>query len=345
VFESELSTTNLNVATEPPIDHEAEAARPEGMTDDEWSNICNLTLALRLTSISLWINMRKREGSSDPPVKSDPSVKPKTIPSLQDLFPLCPDSQRAIPNVFLRSAIFSATQGKTRRLMNNELVPSQGGYEVRISTVESLEQSDLDVWLQSVHLARCSPLGTACEIKAYPFLEGLGRSNKGRGNYRWLKDSLRRLQNTLIEFKAGSIWIRFNLINQTIGNEETKNIVLQFDPLLMKLFVPDSWTALWWQQRLQLKRKALALWLHGYYASHAEPYPVKVETLMKLCGSGAKDKKHYKESLKVALEQLKKVSGIITMIDEDDLVIAKKPPSPSQARHLIKKMTPKNGSR
>ena len=29
----------------------------------------------------------------------------------------------------------------------------------------------------------------------------------------------------------------------------------------------------------------LAQWLHGFYASHAKPFPIKIETLHRLCGS------------------------------------------------------------
>jgi hypothetical protein len=219
--------------------------------------------------------------------------------------------------------------------MRGELVPSQDGYEIRVTAVESLDQADLDIWLQAVHLARSNPLGSICVVKGYAFLKELGLA-KGGNDYVWLKDSLRRLQNAVIEFKVGPQWIRFSPITQASGNDETKMITLQFDPLLLKLFIPDSWTALWWEERRALKRKPLALWLHGYYASHADPYPVKVETLMRLCGSKAKHKYQFKEMLKMAFNQLEKVAGIKAVFD-GELIKIEKTPTPSQARHLLKK--------
>lgn len=184
-----------------------ETVKPEGMTDEDWNGICDLPLTIRPNSIILWESMKKR--ASEPQVTTCPPVE-TPLPTLQDILPLCPDSQRAIPNVFLRSAIFSVA--KAKESLRQKLVPAQGGYEVRITASESLNQSDLDVWLQAVHMAKNSPLGTVCEIKAHSFLNGIGRS-KGGKDYDLLKTSLIRLQNTLIEFKAGAKWIRFNLIS------------------------------------------------------------------------------------------------------------------------------------
>lgn len=218
--------------------------------------------------------------------------------------------------------------------MNGELLFSQEGYEIRVTAVESLNQSDLDVWLQAVQSARATPLGMLCEVKGYAFLQELGLS-KGGKDYEWLKVSLRRLQNAVLEFKSGSRWIRISPIMQASGNDETKVIQLLLDPLLIKLFLPNKWSALWWEERRALKRKPLALWLHGYYASHAAPYPVKVETLWKLCGSSCVSKKNFKVQLKTAFQEVEKVAGIRAFFD-GELVRVEKAPTPSQARHLIK---------
>ena len=43
--------------------------------------------------------------------------------------------------------------------------------------------------------------------------------------------------------------------------------------------------------------KPLALWLHGFYASHAAPHPLSVEYLHKLSGSQTKRLRRFKENL------------------------------------------------
>jgi hypothetical protein len=65
----------------------------------------------------------------------------------------------------LRSALFAAIQGKTRARLKKQLLGSVQGVAVRY-TGEQLDQSDLDVWEQAVHLARRHPLGNVCHFTA-----------------------------------------------------------------------------------------------------------------------------------------------------------------------------------
>lgn len=319
-----------------------EAEKPEEMSEEEWDCIRDMSPDLRTVSINLWkqMSVRREERSSPSP---DIGVKTATAAWLQKQISMYPDLQMASPNVFLRSAIFSAIQGRTRRPMKNELVAAQSGYEIRMTTVETLDQSDFDVWLQSAQMARCSLPGTICIFTGYAFLKKLGRST-GASGYEWLNNSLRRLQNTMIEIKTGGRWGRFNLLNQSLGNDVTKLIKLQFDPLIIKLFTSDSWTALQWEERRRLRGKPLALWLHGYFASHAIPYPIKAETLWKMCGSDTERLRRFKESLKKAFAALEQVAGIKASIDPDcDLVVTEKNPSPAQGRYLANKYVRKKG--
>jgi hypothetical protein len=320
----------------------SECKKPEGMTKEEWSYIFDMSPDLRKTSISLWKQMVVHRDEALLP-SQDVVKHSVSQEKSKSLIPLCPDLHRASPNIFLRSAIFSAIQGKTRRSMKNELVAAQGGYEIRMTTVETLDQSDFDVWLQSAQMARCSPLGTVCIFTGYAFLKKLERGT-GASGYEWLKNSLRRLQNTTIEIKTGGKWGRINLLNQAFGDDSTKLIKLQFDPFIIRLFGFDSWTALRWEERRQLRGKPLALWLHGYFASHAVPYPIKAETLWKMCGSDTERLRRFKEALKKAFAELEKVAGIkATLVSDGDLVVTKKNPSPAQERHLLNKIAQKNG--
>ena len=319
------------------ISDNQETEKPERMGEEEWNVIRDMPRDLRQTSINLWKHMRVDRGLPDLLAEKQSQTLTQGIN-----IPLCPDLQRASPNIFLRSAIFSAIQGKNRRPMKNELIATQGGYEIRITVVETLDQFDFDVWLQAIHLARCSPLGTVCTFTGNSFLKAIGRSN-GKSDYTSLKKSLIRLRSAVLEIKCpDSSWITFNLIQEAGGINSRDVFMLSFNPFLIKLFAPDSWTALQWEQRLQLKRKSLALWLHGYFASHAAPFPIKIGTLMEMCGSETKEKKHFTAALKRALAELEKVANIIAYLD-GDLIITKKIPSPSQGRFLMKKEKKKSG--
>ena len=59
---------------------------------------------------------------------------------------------RGVPNSVLRGALFAAVQGKNRVAMKAELLAVQKGMEIRF-TGWQLDQSDLDVWEQALHLA------------------------------------------------------------------------------------------------------------------------------------------------------------------------------------------------
>ena len=49
-------------------------------------------------------------------------------------------------------------------------------------------------------------------------------------------------------------------------------------PQLVELFGTDHFTRVEWEQRLALP-VGIATWLHGYYASHREPFPVSPSTI------------------------------------------------------------------
>ncbi|CAD6532279.1 hypothetical protein LMG28727_02916 [Paraburkholderia kirstenboschensis] len=56
------------------------------------------------------------------------------------------------------------------------------------------------------------------------------------------------------------------------------------NPKLQTLFAAEQFTQIDWNVR-RAGRKSLAQWLHGFYASHAKPYPMRTDTLLKLAGS------------------------------------------------------------
>jgi len=247
-------------------------------------------------------------------------------------FPLWPEPARGVANVALRSALFAAIDPKNRKSFTRKVVAVQSGFEIRFTGIQ-LCQSDLDVWEQALHLARLHPLGDRCSFTAHAFLKALERFT-GKAQHEWLKDTFARLQAGSVEITKGSQETYFgSLIDKGARDEITGRYVLQINPDLADLYA-TGWTAIDWTQRRRLKKKPLALWLHGFFATHAAPFPMKVELYRSLSGSQTKEKWNFKQNLKAALEALKKVGAIISYQFEGELLHVERVPSSSQQRHL-----------
>ena len=246
--------------------------------------------------------------------------------------PLWPDPKRGAPNAVLRGALFPAIQGKGRIALDRELLAAQDGITIRY-TGWQLTQSDLDVWEQVLHLARTQALGTECHFTAHGFLKALGRST-GKKDYEWLQTALERLTGAVVRISDGRRTYFGTLVEGGIRDEETGRYVVEINPKLAKFYGRSYWTQIDWQQRQALRRKPLALWLHGFYASHAEPYRVTVAYLHRLSGSQTKRLRKFKENLTQALSDLQAVGAIRGFEIRDDLVHVWTVPSKSQQRHL-----------
>ena len=253
-------------------------------------------------------------------------------------FPSWPELSRGVPNSALRGALFAAIQGKDRQYMKRELLAVQKGMKIRFTGMQ-LDQSDLDVWEQALHLTRMHPLGTRCEFTAHAFLKALGRST-GKPMHEWLKDTFARLGSCFVEITHNHLTYGGNLL-ELYRDEDTGRYCLEVNPKIVALY-NAGWTAIDWQQRQQLRRKPLALWLHGFYASHADPYPMKVEKLMQLSGSRTKEVWKYKQSLKKALSAVQTVGALSDFEIKDGLVYVDNVPSVSQRKHLTKARPAKN---
>lgn len=252
--------------------------------------------------------------------------------------PLWPEAKRGAPNAVLRSALFPAIQGKGRRYMREELIAVQEGVEIRYTGAQ-LDQADLDVWEQALHLARQNPLGTQCHFTAHAFLKALGRST-GKKDHKWLKSSLVRLSANAVEITAGRRTYFGSLIEGGVRDEDTGRYVVEINPKLAAFYGRTQWTQIDREQRQQLRGKPLALWLHGFYASHAAPYSLRVAYLHKLSGSQTKQLKHFKQNLTQALRDLEAAGAIKAFEIQDDLVHVRTVPSPSQRKHLAARRPP-----
>lgn len=269
------------------------------------------------------------------PVQSELTVTPAQLKKL----PLWPDVVRGVPNGVLRSALFGAIKKGPRRYMQGELVASLDGVDIRY-TGQQLDQGDLDVWESVLHVARVQQIGEQCRVTAYSMLKLLGKTDAGT-NRETLHKRLMRLKANAVEVKQGRYSYAGSLIDDVYRDDETREYVLILNPKLCPLFAADQFTQVDWSVRHALNGKPLAQWLHGYYASHAKPYPVNVTTLLKLSGSENADPSSGRQTLRKALDALTNASeanGQPFSYDiRGDLVNVEKKPSGTQRRHLLKK--------
>lgn len=267
--------------------------------------------------------------------KAAGSEEPKPSANVVQL-PLWPEPTRGTPNSFLRGALFAAIQGKERQTFKRELLASQKGQAIRF-TGWQLDQSDLDVWEQTAHLAKSHPLGNVCHFHINAFLRELGRDT-GKTQHEWLKDSFARLMSAGVEITEGRYTYGGTMLE--FKRDEIEGVYcVRLNPTILNLY-KAGWSAIDWEIRQKLRRKPLALWLHGYFSSNAENYPTKLETIQQLSGSRNPHKGSFKRQVNKALADLEAVGAIHGHSIEGDLVTIKRTPSPAQIRHIIKK-TPK----
>lgn len=253
--------------------------------------------------------------------------------------PLWPEPVRGVPNSILRSALFGAIKRGRRAYMQGQQVASYDGVTI-LQTGPRLDQADLDVWEQCMHLARHGGLGTKIQFTAHGFLKAIGRNTSG-ASHEWLKNAFRRLASSVVEIKEGRRAYFGPMLHHGARDDETGHYVIEINPAIVSLYGSDGWSSVEFEQRKALKRKPLAQWLHGFYSTHAKPYALKVETIHRLSGSENAQLAGFRRELRSALRKLEEVTGWAWEIDDGDLVHIRKGTTASQGRHLLRKTVKK----
>ncbi len=260
---------------------------------------------------------------------------PKNVVQL----PLWPDPVRAVPNGFLRSALFGVIAKGRRRYVDDEPIAAIDGVEIRYKG-ERLDQGDLDVWESVLHAVRLQALGSQCRVTSYALLRLMGKTDTGK-NRATLEKCIKRLVANAITVKQGRYVYIGSLIRSAAKDEETQEWVIELDEKLCLLFAADQYTRVEWAVRRKLDGKPLAQWLHGFYASHAKPFPLKIETLHRLCGSEAGEMWKFAQTLRKALDAVAEASAAhgegFSYKVRGDLVHVEKKAKVAQRRHLAKR--------
>ncbi|HHH9367217.1 plasmid replication initiator TrfA [Pseudomonas aeruginosa] len=244
--------------------------------------------------------------------------------------PLWPDINRGVPNAWLRCALFAGIQGRGRKALKSELLATVEGIEIRFSGWQ-LDQSDLDVWETVIHLARQHPIGNRVYFSESQILRELNRS-VGSSDRKWLRSVLVRLAGALVEVKLGERSF-FGTLLKGASDECSRRYVIELEPHLHALYM-TGWTQINWEDRVRLRRKPLALWLHGWFSSHAEPFPLTVSTIHRLSGSVNSHYGSFKRQLAQALDELVQIGSLVSWCFSGERVCVVRTPTASQQRHL-----------
>lgn len=251
------------------------------------------------------------------------------------LLPFCSDAYRSVPNGFLRSALFAAAAKGRRRFIDGEQLAAVDGIEIRY-TGQRLDQGDLDVWESVLHAVRLQDLGSQCRITSYGLLKLMGKTDTGK-NRATLNKRITRLVASALTIMQGRYSYIGSLLSFAAKDEKTQEWVIRLDAKLRALFEADQFTQVEWAVRHKLDGKPMAQWLHGFYASHAAPFAMRMETLLRLSGAENENPRSANQKLRKALDEVVLAcNGTFKYSICAELVKVTKRVSGAQKKHLEK---------
>ena len=282
----------------------------------------------RSLSEMLAVFAERGQQKQDEPAQGEPTApsEPQTATVIQ--LPLWAEAVRRMPNELLRSALFSARNRKQPRayLKNADIAVLFDGCITYLG--EELRQDDETVWLQLIHLAKEQPVGSVVEFTPYSFCKAI-QWPICKASYQRLRDCLGRMQATSLSVYSKRLGegVSLSMIPKFSWHDENKQTLkkyrVQVAAELVKLFDGGHYSQLEWAQRLALP-VGIATWLHGYYASHREPYPVKLETLKRGAGITTSSPARLRQLIEAALAELVAAGFLESWEIKGDLVCVKR---------------------
>jgi hypothetical protein len=228
--------------------------------------------------------------------KKDDEVLAKT--PVYSLIPEVFDQKRAIPNVFLRSALFGVIKQGRRQFVKELKIQSQSQYEV-FYTGERLDQNDLEVWDTLAYLAKNKCTEYELKISMYELCKMMEYSISKTTRDR-IKLRINRLQLCQVKIKYGKGLYAGSLIDDYYIDDSDGKIVLRLNSRFLSIFSTNDYTKVNKNVKRMLGDNQLASWLFHFYETHADPIPYKIEYLRNLSGSNS-EQKEFNRMLKTAL--------------------------------------------
>jgi len=251
------------------------------------------------------------------------------------LFPEWSDSRRAAPSAAFRSALFPALGRQKRRKLWDEQIYGVKGVTV-LFRGEQFDQSDLDVYLEILHLMRDQP--NEVEFTAYGLLKALGRPT-GKKDYIWLHSVIIRLTAGTVDMTSHMTRYFGHLIEGGERDEVTKKYVLSVNPKFARMF-KAAWSTVDIQQRRALKSDT-AKALHAYYSSHINPGLHGYDTLAGIAGLTNKHTGAMHRTILKAHKELEEIGFLLDYEPTKEGIKVKATMTPSQTRAAVKKASRK----
>jgi len=233
------------------------------------------------------------------------------------------DFERAAPSCVLRSALFGVVKRGRRRYLEDETLAAWGNDEIKYRG-QRLDQADLDVWMEMLHLCRETGLGATIEFEKYAFLNRIrpSQSKKSKKDWLWLESSMKRMIACCVEIKSGDKRYFGSLIESGAIDEESGRYVLSLNSKMVTLF--KAGMTLQHAEKRHLLNTDLAKWLagdiEGHGATEKKPYYGKVESFYKRCGAEVSRLGDFRKALRKAADELKKQKIIKSWkITKDDI--------------------------
>ncbi len=275
------------------------------------------------------------EPSTKPPIRSEHAPK---LPSFKEAY--------AVPNALLRAALFPARDVTApRQFLEKAPIFAVEGIQVTF-TGQEFDQTDLDVLLGILEIGAYVPVGQKFTFSAHALLKLLGRGTGGH-DHEWLRSVITRLRGGTVVIRHNKRRFMGGFFNDDDENEDTKHHTVSINPKLILLFGCDMWSKIDRAQRASLGRNSTAKALHGYYSSHAKPGKHQIDTLAQIAGLQSKQRAMRKRYVLKAHDALKAppCGFLKDYTIEGECISVEKTPTPSQARHLIKKAAKKTKSK
>lgn len=203
-------------------------------------------LEQKLASLGEHIKQRTRER------QAQAQAQTLEVPATALVIPfphLWAEAVRACPLAMLRSALFGVVRRGRRQYLNDVEIAAWPGASIRYKG-EQLDQADLDVWMQAVHLFRQQGLGGRLHLSAYEFLKAIERCT-GKHDYQWLERSFTRMIACAVKIDTGRYRYAGNLVHE-----------------------------FWW----------LLGYVSTHQATVLKPHRIGLDKLQRLCGAGMRDK-------------------------------------------------------
>ena len=265
------------------------------------------------TQLAIWEKEQRRKAEEEAKLLGT---------AMQQLLPEIFEDKRAIPNCFLRGALFGMVRKGRRALVDSQPIFTMSQYQVSF-TGHELDQNDLELWDTLMYLAKERNVDSELRISLYDLCQQM-RLSFTKTAYVALGARLSRLQLGQVRIKASRKIFFGSLINNVYMEEgDHGRLVVEYNKKLMPLFIDGDYTLISVDIRHLLGDNQLARWLYNFYESHGEPIPFGIDFIQKLCRSDS-EQKEFKRLLKHALEMVKKAHLSVNLKSKWDYEITSK---------------------